>query len=104
MSIDIYYYSSPSNLKAEDFIKTFDEVSFTHLSECNELYEKRTGKFIDEYGDLRLPKGTITPLHNCVSEIFEREKDHKKLSTLKIFREILISAIEQERGLCFYGD
>ena len=74
------------------------------LSECNDLYEKRTGKYIDEYGDLELPKGAITPLHDCVSEIIEKESDRVKLKTIRKFRDILALAISKYRGIGFYGD
>ncbi len=104
MGIEIYYYNKHSNPNDADCIWSIDDISLIHLAECNELYKKRTGKFIDEYGDLELPKGTITPLCECVLEIIEKEMDQKKLETLKRFRDLLRGAIKNDMGLAFYGD
>ncbi|WDP90232.1 MAG: hypothetical protein HUN04_11205 [Desulfobacter sp.] len=104
MGIEIFYYSKQTNPTEEDYIWSINDLSLVHLAECNDLYKQRTGKFIDEYGDLKLPKGTISPLYECVLEILEKEKDLNKLRTLIEFRDILTGAITNDKGLVFYGD
>lgn len=104
MGIDIYCYSTDANPDVEDYLWTIDDICFSHLTACLEIYKKRTGTLIDEYGDTELPPGTISPLFDCVAEIIEKETNRATLTTLKKLREILVLAMTRERGVGFYGD
>jgi hypothetical protein len=104
MGIEIYYYCQNANPKKEDYIWTIDETSYSHLANVIDLYEKRTGKLIDEYGDIELPANTIAPLMSCVNEAIEKESDQSKLATLQKMAQTLNSAIKFNRGIGFYGD
>ncbi len=104
MGIDIYYYSTHVKPNEKDYIWTIDELSFLHLSDIIDLYEKRTGKFVDEYGELELPPSAITPLLDCISEIIEKETDSAKHKTINKLKDIIVLADEKGRGLGFYGD
>ena len=104
MGIHIYKFIDNSTPNDENFLWCITDKEYFQLEKCFSIFNRRTGKFFDEYGDLDFPKGTLGPLKESVEEAMHNENNQGILKALKKFHSTVTQAIQEDTGLGFYGD
>ena len=104
MGIGIYKYTGSSSPRNDNFLWAMSDKEYQHLQNCIEIFERRTGRIIDEYGDIEFPKGTLMPLKESIEEAIRNEDSKDKLSSLKRLHNTVKTAIQEDTGLGFFGD
>ncbi len=96
MALDIHKIE---NGQAGELLFSIDDLAYSKLEPAFNLYENKTGLYIDPYGHKKLSSG-FEPLIKSINEVTTKENE-------KLFNEIinlLCKAESNNYGVIFVGD
>ena len=100
MALDLHVLR---NGQPAELLYSIELGQFQRMEPAFNLFEKRTGLHVDQYGDLKLAYG-LGPLIQAITDVLASEGDFEARKELESFMAAIESAEMKKLSVVFVGD